>query len=114
MDDYRKQYQGWNVEDLPAEYAKIVLRRENESKFYLPTECVIREPKFFVPDQGSYWSVYSVRNGSRVGSRKGILVEHWVNNGDDGHTQMKMSGYYLIPTEEEVETFIKGMLGYWT
>jgi hypothetical protein len=100
-------------QELPAE---ILLKRV-EAKFYLPTEIVIRTAGFQIPDEvrcyntGRYLSEGKIMeprtlyerhqrksprgNYSLSAYRELILVECFVDRGDDGHTDYGMQGWAL-------------------
>ena len=85
----------------------------------LPTEVVIREPQFVVPQMGRIYrtglmlehlpgsreavdTVVMVEHypGSREAVDTVVMVEHYCNRGDDGHTEMELEGYIFVPATE--------------
>ena len=80
--------------------------------FYLPTEVVIREPQIAVPVEGRVYKVgLFLKNGSimtyeEISKLDGfngtyweqelMLVEIYLNGGEDGHTRYVLEGYALM------------------
>jgi hypothetical protein len=77
--------------------------------FYLPTEVVVTKAEFVVPRQGRIYDlpydcreemqrnrpdVWATETGARLS-----LVEVYEDWGDDGHTELSLTGFVLLPTE---------------
>ncbi len=108
----------WTADNLPAEYVQLVLGKFGFMPFDIPTELVLRKPEFVIPLQGRKWFTQKVFDGKKMidydwndRKQKGMpcvyLVERWVNEGYDGHTEYRQNGYILTTDPDEV---IKEML----
>lgn len=78
--------------------------------FPVPTEFVIIEPKFCVPQMGRwFWSsLYLPKEYTRKQENDEyiVCVEIWEDEGDDGHTHMVLQGYAFF-SERDMRIFEK-------
>lgn len=70
-------------------------------EFSLPTEVVVDEPQFVVPQRGRVWHTSIIDRAEEGEYPEPIVaVELYDESGDDGHTDYMMSGVMLVSQKE--------------
>lgn len=82
-------------DSIPEDVIKLMVFGKRREFYYLPTEVVVTQPRFMIPNTASLWK------GGRY-----EVAEVFCDEGDDGHTDYRVYGIVVSKSRNEIKRFI--------